>query len=268
MKAGMFPLHVWLPDAHPVALDIEKIGGLAGKLPLVAASFLIAFAGIGGIPGFNGYVSKTILHHAIVETAEHSRLPSFVLAEKIFVLTGALTLCYFAKLFSGLFLGELPRPLAAKNYRLPKRVYAVLFVSAAAILAIGLFPSLLLEKAVIPGLAGLSLDAGHLHGLNVWNFGDLRESLIILSLAAVIYPVLLRLRFFALQAAVPVEFGIPALPPGNDAFKCLFPVLHTAGWIVKPPLPAVRQAFNSATWPPCLMLLSTRPMKERERPEN
>ena len=180
-------------------LDIEKTGGLAGKLPLVAACFLIAFAGIGGIPGFNGYVSKTILHHAIVETAEHSRLPSFVLAEKIFVLTGALTLCYFAKLFSGLFLGELPRPLAAKNYRLPKRVYAVLFVFAAAILAIGLFPSFLLEKAVIPGLAGFSLDAGHLHGLNVWNFGDLRESLIILSLAAVIYPALLRLRFFAFR---------------------------------------------------------------------
>ena len=263
----MFPLHVWLPDAHPVALDIEKIGGLAGKLPLVAASFLIAFAGIGGIPGFNGYVSKTILHHAIVETAEHSRLPSFVLAEKIFVLTGALTLCYFAKLFSGLFLGELPRPLAAKNYRLPKRVYAVLFVSAAAILAIGLFPSLLLEKAVIPGLAGFSLDAGHLHGLNVWNLAISGKPDYTLTGGCHLSG-FTALALFALQAAVPVEFGIPALPPGNDAFKCLFPVLHTAGWIVKPPLPAVRQAFNSATWPPCLMLLSTRPMKERERPEN
>ena len=74
-----------------------------------------------------------------------------------------------------------------------------MFVFAAAILAIGLFPSFLLEKAVIPGLAGFSLDAGHLHGLNVWNFGDLRESLIILSLAAVIYPALLRLRFFAFR---------------------------------------------------------------------
>ena len=50
-------------------LDITVVRGMAKKVPLITVIFLIAFAGIGGLPGFNGYVSKTLLHHALVEAA-------------------------------------------------------------------------------------------------------------------------------------------------------------------------------------------------------
>jgi formate hydrogenlyase subunit 3/multisubunit Na+/H+ antiporter MnhD subunit len=53
-------------------LDMYKLGGLWRKMPLTCVAMFIAVCGISGIPGFNGFASKTLLHHAIWEAYEHS----------------------------------------------------------------------------------------------------------------------------------------------------------------------------------------------------
>jgi hydrogenase-4 component B len=45
-------------------------------------------------------VSKTLLHHAIVKAYGVNLDPSLWVAEKIFILTSALTICYFVKFIS------------------------------------------------------------------------------------------------------------------------------------------------------------------------
>lgn len=201
-KAGLFMM---VGSIYMITheLDITKVRGMLGKTPFIALMFLFAFAGVGGIPGFNGYASKTILHHAIVEAYEHHHVFSLLIAEKIFVLTSAMTLCYFTKLFTGLFLGPVPEKYDKKTYKYTWQVHAVLGLFGAVILGIGLFPHFLLKKMVIPAMAGFTYDpyaVKYLGKLNVWNWHDIQSILIVLVIAAILYPVMLRTRFFSWKA--------------------------------------------------------------------
>lgn len=188
-KAGLFMMvgSIYMITHN---LDITQVRGMAKKVPFIAVTFLIAYAGIGGIPGFNGYSSKTILHHAIVDAAKlHHSIP-LEIAEKIFVLTSAMTLCYFAKLFRGLFLDQVPEKYDKKVYRFSWQVYAVLGTFGAIIMGIGMFPHFLLQKMVIPAMAGFTYDpykVKYLKKLNVWVWPDIKEILIVLVLAVIIY---------------------------------------------------------------------------------
>jgi hydrogenase-4 component B len=183
-------------------LDITVVRGMAKKVPLITVIFLIAFAGIGGLPGFNGYVSKTLLHHALVEAAEHSQAWPLLVAEKIFVLTSAMTLCYFTKFFRGLFLGDVPEQYDQRQYRFTWPVYTALLILGVIIVAVGLFPHFLLHKLIIPALSGFTFDphqVEHLYVVNVWNWHDIQGMLVIIALAAVLFWAMDRFNFFAVK---------------------------------------------------------------------
>ena len=83
-------------------LELNDIRGFGKGKPLLHLCFLLGAAGIAGIPGLNGYVSKTLLHEAIVEG-----LPLYgaglKLVEWIFLISGGLTLTYMTKLYVCLF---------------------------------------------------------------------------------------------------------------------------------------------------------------------
>ena len=49
------------------ALRLDDIRGFGRKKPLLHAAFLLGAAGIAGVPLLNGFVSKSLLHEAIVE---------------------------------------------------------------------------------------------------------------------------------------------------------------------------------------------------------
>jgi hydrogenase-4 component B len=53
------------------ALDLNTVRGFGRKKPFLMAAFLMGALGIGGMPLWNGYVSKTLLHEAIVEYIVH-----------------------------------------------------------------------------------------------------------------------------------------------------------------------------------------------------
>ncbi len=201
-KAGLF---LMVGSIYMVTHDLEitRVRGMLRKTPFIAVMFLIAFAGVGGIPGFNGYASKTILHHAIVDAYQHHNVFSLLIAEKIFVITSAMTLCYFTKLFTGLFLGEVPEKFSKKSFKFPPLVYGVLGVFGAIIIGIGVFPGFLLQKMVIPAMAGFSYDSyavQYLSKLNVWNWHDIQEIIIVLVIAVALYALMLRTNFFKWQA--------------------------------------------------------------------
>jgi hypothetical protein len=40
---------------------LSELGGLGRRMPLTAATFVVAAFAIAGVPGFNGFVSKTVL---------------------------------------------------------------------------------------------------------------------------------------------------------------------------------------------------------------
>ena len=83
-------------------LDLNLLRGFGRGKHLLQAAFLLGALGIGGIPGFNGYISKTLLHEGIVEASGmYGRLLSGV--EWIFLLSGGLTIAYMTKLYVCIF---------------------------------------------------------------------------------------------------------------------------------------------------------------------
>lgn len=94
-------------------LNLDDIKGFGHKKPLLHFCFLVGAAGISGIPGGNGYISKTLLHESIVEytvllnagLAVNPFLTVNVMKfiEFIFIVCGGLTLAYMLKLYVVLF---------------------------------------------------------------------------------------------------------------------------------------------------------------------
>ena len=89
-------------------LDLNDIRGFGRGKPLLTCIFLSGYLGIAGVPLFNGYISKTLLHESIVEYIEllEETGRSIVVmkgVEWIFLFSGGLTVAYMTKLFVSIF---------------------------------------------------------------------------------------------------------------------------------------------------------------------
>ncbi|MBS4022948.1 MAG: NADH dehydrogenase subunit [Dethiobacter sp.] len=183
-------------------VDITRIRGMFRKVPFVGVTFLIAYAGIAGIPGLNGYVSKTILHHAIVDAHKYGHMGNLLVAEKLFVLASAMTVVYFARLFEQLFLGRSQITEAKRDFKVSPLIKAILALYAVIIMGIGIFPTFVLKNLVVPATAGFNFDpysVGYISKLNVWAWADLKEPLVVLTLAVIMYLFLDHFRGFSWQ---------------------------------------------------------------------
>jgi formate hydrogenlyase subunit 3/multisubunit Na+/H+ antiporter MnhD subunit len=187
-KASLFML-VGAVYIRTHELDVRKLGGLWRSLPATTLAFLVAAAGITGVPGLNGYTGKTLLHHAIVEALAHGHGPGLAWAEKIFTVTGALTVCYITKLCCGIFFGKRPAGLGPLPKETPGEM-AVFAALSAAIAALGSFPAQVLNRLIIPAAAVFPLDhhaLEHLAGLNFWDHHDLQAIAAVLGLGLLLY---------------------------------------------------------------------------------
>ena len=103
------------------SFDLNDIRGFGRGKPLLALVMGLPMLSLAGVPGLNGYVSKTLLHESIVEyihlTGEGAAL--FQVLEALFLFSGGLTLAYMLKLFVCLFLerNALPEEVLARKWR-------------------------------------------------------------------------------------------------------------------------------------------------------
>ncbi|MDD5773007.1 MAG: proton-conducting transporter membrane subunit [bacterium] len=145
-------------------LDMYKLGGLWKNMPVTCVCLFIAVCGISGMPGFNGFASKTLLHHSIVEAYEHSSLyfgkPDKMLrvAEIIFMLTAGGTFASNFKLFILIFLGKNKNEEYKALKEVPFTMKISLISFSAMIIFIGLFPNLLLKYLISPGVSYLGYE--------------------------------------------------------------------------------------------------------------
>lgn len=193
---------------------LDKLGGLLRDLPLVAIFFVVLAGGIIGVPGFNGYGSKVLIHHALSEAVEVSHhAVSFRVLEALFVLTGSLTVAYMVKLFVGLFLGEKPTDL--KFYESTSWLMRLVVLPLVGlVLLIGIKPDWVLDKLILR----LGVDHhfveeffgdGH---FSFWNQHDLMGVLPYFVIGTVLY--LMESRYLVFTRIVPKWFGIRQLVRG------------------------------------------------------
>ncbi|MGH7619489.1 MAG: proton-conducting transporter membrane subunit [Gemmatimonadaceae bacterium] len=132
--------------------DMERLGGLARRMPAIWLLFAIGAAAIVGLPPLNGFVSEWLVYRGLLEagrTAEPLRLA--VLAIPALALVGGLALACFAKVAGVTFLGT-ARTERARGAGEPSALLRVPAVAlAAACAVIGLLPSLVVPAMMSGG---------------------------------------------------------------------------------------------------------------------
>ncbi|HZL68323.1 MAG TPA: proton-conducting transporter membrane subunit, partial [Candidatus Limnocylindrales bacterium] len=143
-------------------VDIEELGGLLRRMPVTGTAFLVACCSIIGLPLFNGFISEWLTFRSflaganLVNTSAAVILPLMI---GVLALIGGLASACFAKVYGVAFLGR-PRSSEAEHARevaLPMRV--AMAILAAACVAIGIVPILLLRplsyaiQQFVPGSA-------------------------------------------------------------------------------------------------------------------
>ena len=88
-------------NTHKLLLD--DVRGYGKKKPLLHVLFLAGAMGLAGVPLFNGYVSKSLIHESLILWQEI--MPSAFMkgAEILFIVCGGLTAAYMLKLYIALF---------------------------------------------------------------------------------------------------------------------------------------------------------------------
>ena len=182
-------------------LDLNEIRGFGRKKPLLCFCYLMGALGIGGIPLWSGYISKTLLHESIVEylhaLEEGHILSGFFTAanikavEWIFLFSGGLTVAYMCKLFVAVFLEQNRDEEAQKAFD-KKRPYwkpvsaVALTGSALVIPVLGMLPHGTMDVLahMAQGFFGVSHGG---HAVHYFTWMNLKGSLISIAIGAAIY---------------------------------------------------------------------------------
>lgn len=175
------------------ALDLNQIRGYGRKKPLLAGIFLTGALTIGGIPLFGGYVSKTLLHEAIVEFGGGGIMKA---VEWIFLFSGGLTVAYMTKLFVAIFVEKNPDGELQKQYDGQKKYMNnasgfALTGSALVLLVWGLFPHEIMDKVAELGQSFMNLrEFGH--RVSYFSLSNLQGALISVCIGAAVYLLFIR----------------------------------------------------------------------------
>jgi hydrogenase-4 component B len=129
--------------------NMERLGGLARRMPLTAGLALVGALAAAGLPLFNGFVGEWLIALGLFETLRSSSSGGWLLAfgAPALGLAGALALASFVRIVGVTFLGAPRSPEAADAHEAPALMTAPMAVLAAACLGLGLFPF-----AVLPAL--------------------------------------------------------------------------------------------------------------------
>ena len=164
-------------------LDLNEVKGFGRNKPFLMICFLLAAAGIAGIPGLNGYISKTLIHEAIVEgLVEYSYLK---LIEWIFLISGGLTLAYMTKLFICVFIKKNDNFVEKKKY-MSITSYIALGVSAIILPIFGLTANksmMSIADVAMDFFKGATLE----HQLHFYSLENLKGGIISIVIGILVY---------------------------------------------------------------------------------
>ncbi len=193
-------------------LDLNEIRGFGRKKPLIKYAFLMGSLGIAGIPLFNGYISKTLIHESIVEYTElleagggavtfafatgSGAVVLFKVIEWLFIITGAMTVAYMTKLFVAIFVEKNNDPAVQASYDsnthyCNKVTGAVVAISATVLPILGMFPYQTMNRIADLG-EGFMLGGTLEEAVHYFSLSNLTGALYSIAIGALIYIVVIR----------------------------------------------------------------------------
>jgi len=206
--------------------DLDKLGGLARRMPVTTVMFGIGALGASGLPLGAGFVSEWLLLQSLIHSP-HDGNTLLALAMPLSVgavaLTTGLGIAAMVKAFGVGFLAR-PRSGAAENAReAPLSMRAGMVVAATACAVFAIWPALL-GPALRHVLAALSTVGGHAAGPQLGTYlrlpgvaGSLAPALLAASLLASVLVALGLSRWGARHRPAPVL--APLWASGSDALS-------------------------------------------------
>lgn len=179
------------------SLNLNDIKGFGKGKPLLMIAYLCAALGIGGIPLFSGYISKTLLHEGLVHYMASSPSGWYTAAEWLFLFSGGLTVAYMIKLFVVLFIDQPTKaytpaqPENAHGSYMTKTTTFALLLPALALPIMGLLPHLTMDKIATGSLS--FFGGGELSGIAYFSLENLKGGLISIAIGLFLYFVVVRL---------------------------------------------------------------------------
>jgi len=168
--------------------ELNKLGGLAKRMPVTLLTFGVAALAIAGLPPFNGFASKAMISGAAAGN---------LWLKLVVIITAAGTFASFVKLFRFSFLGSLPVKLKDVG-EAPALMLFPMLVLAAACFGLGLYASPLLSGLIAPA-------AGRVIEFNFWSAKLFLDAFWIVFLGAGIYILGMKTDFFG---ATEINFGL------------------------------------------------------------
>ena len=147
--------------------DIERLGGLARRMPATATLFLVGALAICGLPPWNGFASELLVYLGLVRAAVATPgAPSaawVAVAAPVLAATGALAVACFVKVTGIVFLGTPRSAAAGEAHESPLPMLLPMALLAALCALLGLAPVLVapaLERATAVWAGGAAEGGG------------------------------------------------------------------------------------------------------------
>jgi len=186
--------------------EIDRLGGLAKRMPWTSVAFLTGAVAISGLPPLNGFVSEWLLYAAslgaVQRTTPGAAWLAVIAVAPALALTGALALACFVKAFGAVFLGAPRSDDAANAHEPPRSMRMAMLPLMAACFVIGLAP-LLAAPAVERAVAAASGVHGNLTNV----LGPIQLTALGIALLLMLAIVALRLRVGNARRAVTWDCG-------------------------------------------------------------
>jgi hydrogenase-4 component B len=139
--------------------EIDRMGGLARRMPVTSPLFLVGSLAICGLPPLNGFVGELFLYVGAISDGIVDPLPLAALVAPVLALVGGLAVITFVKLYGIIFLGVPRSAEAAHSHEATATMIAPMALLAAGCLLAGMAPGLLV-RMVTPAVGFLGgLDA-------------------------------------------------------------------------------------------------------------
>jgi len=180
-------------------LNLNDIRGFGRKKPFLHFAFLMGVLGITGVPGWNGYISKTLLHESIVEYTRHIAASAgtqglYTAIEWVFLISGGLTCAYMLKLYICLFWeknAQLQEHYDEKKRYMHPVSRIVLGISALMLPVMGFGASYIMDRIADLGQPFLR-SALPEHAVSYFAWNNLKGGLISLGIGAAVYLLVIR----------------------------------------------------------------------------
>jgi len=124
--------------------EIDRMGGLARRMPITSSVFLVGSLAICGLPPLNGFVGELFLYVGALTDGMLSPLPLAAMVAPVLALVGGLAVITFVKLYGIIFLGAPRSAAAAHGHEATALMTGPMILLAVGCLVAGLAPVLLM----------------------------------------------------------------------------------------------------------------------------